>query len=100
MKIIAGGRGTGITTALVLEASQFNTPIIVNTQVEKRYAQLLCKKLLVYTPSVFTTSEVFEGKLRGSKYKNICISDVDSFIRTALNSMGVKANVQSISISL
>lgn len=68
MKIIAGSRGGGVTTDLILEAAEYKGVIIAISDVQTIYIQDLAKRLCDGDVAVFTVQDVIDGKLRGNGY--------------------------------
>lgn len=81
MKFIIGNRGSGVTTDILLEASQFNRPIIVPTELNKKHIKNECVRLGIHCPDIYTFGEVKMGVFRGQKPKIVHISDVNTWLK-------------------
>ena len=99
MKIIIGLRKSGVTTDLVLEASKFNIPIIIPYYVNTKYIEDLCIEQDIKCPPLYTIQDLKNGKLKGTRYKKICIFDFEYFLRTILSDFHYFGEIEAISIS-
>ena len=54
MKFIIGSRGSGVTTDILIEASQFDRPVIVPTEANKHHIKDECLRLGIICPEVYT----------------------------------------------
>ena len=103
MKIIAGSRGGGVTTDLILEAAKYKGVIIAISDAQAIYIQDLAKKLCDEDVSVFTVQDVINGKLRGHGYTDrtrVYVSDFGIVLGGLLASYGAPRNIETASISL
>lgn len=100
MKFIIGNRGSGVTTDILLEASQFDRPIIVPTEANKRYIKDECLRLGIICPDVYTFGQVKMGVFRGQKPEIIHISDVNTFLNFVLKDYGFNGKIGTVSASL
>ena len=99
MKIIIGPRKSGVTTDLILEASKFNIPIIVPYYVNTKYIEDLCTQKNIKCPPLYTIQDLKDGKLIGTRYEKICISDFEYFFRTILSDFHYFGKIETISMS-
>lgn len=99
MKIIIDSRKSGVTTDLILEASKFNIPIIVPFEVNAKYIENLCKEKNIKCPILYTIQDLKNGKLIGTRYKKICISDFEYFLKIILSNFHYFGEIETISMS-
>lgn len=100
MKFIIGGRGSGVTTDLLLEASQFNRPIIVPTEAMKHYIKDECVRLSIRCPDLYNFGQVKLGVLRGKNIDIVYISDVNLILNLILKDYGFNGKIGTVSTSL
>lgn len=100
MKFIIGSRGSGVTTDILLEASKFDRPIIVPTEVSKRYIKDECLRLGIICPDVYTFGQVKMGVFRGQRPEIVHISDVNAWLEWTLKEYGFMGRVGTVSASL
>lgn len=100
MKFIIGSRGSGVTTDILLEASQFDRPIIVPTEANKRHIKNKCLRLGIICPDVYTFDQVKMGVFRGQKSQIVHISDVNAWLEWTLKEYGFMGKIGTVSISL
>lgn len=99
MKIIIGSRDSGVTTDLILEASKFNIPIIVPFDVNAEYIKNLCMEKNIKCPPLYTIQNLKDGKLRGTRYEKICISNFEYFLKIILSDFHYFGEIETISTS-
>lgn len=100
MKFIIGSRGSGVTTDILLEASQFDRPIIVPTEANKRHIKDECLRLGIICPDVYTFDQVKMGVFRGQRTGIVHISDVNAYLEWSLREYGLYGRVGTVSASL
>lgn len=100
MKFIIGSRGSGATTNVLLEASQFDRPIIVPTEANKRHIKNECLRLGIICPDVYTFEQVKMGVFRGQNPSIIHISDVNAYLEWSLKEYGFNGKIGTVSASL
>lgn len=99
MKIIVGSRDSGVTTDLILKASKFNIPIIVPYYGSTKYIEDLCIEQDIKCPPLYTIQDLKNGKLTGTRYEKICISDFEHFLRIILSDFHYFGEIETISMS-
>lgn len=99
MKIIIGSRKSGVTTDLILEASKFNIPIIVSYYGSAKHIEGLCIEQDIKCPPLYTIQDLKNGKLIGTRYEKICISDFEYFLRIILNDFHYFGKIETVSMS-
>lgn len=100
MKFIIGSRGSGVTTDLLLEASQFNRPIIVPTEVMKHYIKDECVRLGIKCPNLYNFGQVKLGALKDQNIDIVYISDVNLVLNLILKDYGFNGKIGTVSASL
>lgn len=100
MKFIIGGRGSGVTTDILLEASKFDRPIIVPPEAMKCHIKDECLRLGIVCPDVYTFGQVKMGVFRGQRPKIVHISDVNAWIEWTLKEYGFMGKIGTVSASL
>lgn len=100
MKFIIGGRGSGVTTDILLEASQFDRPIIVPTEVNKRHIKDECLRLGIRCPDLYNFGQVKLGVLKGQNIDVVYISDVNLILSLILKEYGFFGRIATVSASL
>lgn len=100
MKFIIGGRGSGVTTDILLEASKFDRPIIVPNEPYKRHIVDECVRLNIPCPDIYTFSQIKAGIFRGQKPEIIHISDANTFLNFVLKDYGFNGKIGTVSASL
>lgn len=100
MKFIIGSRGSGVTTDILLEASQFDRPIIVPTEVNKRHIKDECLRLGIVCPDVYTFGQVKNGILQGQRNEVVHISDVNAWLEWSLKEYGLDGKIGTVSASM
>lgn len=100
MKFIIGNRGSGVTTDILLEASQFNRPIIAPTEASKRHIKDECVRLGIVCPDVYTFFQVKNGILQGQRNEIVHISDVNAWLEWSLKEYGLDGKIGTVSASL
>lgn len=100
MKFIIGSRGSGVTTDILLEASQFDRPIIVPTEANKRHIKDECLRLGIICPDVYTFGQVKNGILRGQRTGIVHISGVNAYLEWSLREYGLNGRIGTASASL
>lgn len=98
MKIITGGRGTGITTDLVLESSKFDIPIVCDGNSVK-YIKELAKEMNIVIPEPIPFNRL--DRLRDLNYDSIIINDIDCLLKIILyDNYSFKGKVTTVGISM
>ena len=100
MKFIIGSRGSGVTTDILLEASQFDRPIIVPTEANKRHIKDECLRLGIICPDIYTFNQVKMGVFRGQKPQLVHISDVNTWLEWTLKEYGFMGKIDTVGASL
>ena len=100
MKFIIGSRGSGVTTDILLEASQFDRPIIVPTEANKRHIKDECLRLGIICPDIYTFGQVKMGAFRGQRNEIVHISDVNAWLEWTLREYGFIGRIGTVSVSL
>ena len=102
-KFLVGGRGSGITTQLIIEASANNYVIITSNHANRNFIQHQCEILGINCPRVVTVGEVAENKCRGlclDRVEKVVIDNADTVLHFLLSSYGVYANIATIGASV
>lgn len=100
MKFIIGSRGSGVTTDILLEASQFDRPIIVPMEANKKHIKDECVRLSIPCPDVYTFGQVKNGILQGQRSGIVHISDVNAWLKWTLREYGFMGKIGTVSTSL
>lgn len=100
MKFIIGGRGSGVTTDLLLEASKFDRPIIVPTEAMKCHIKDECVRLGIRCPDLYNFGQVKLGVLKDRNIDVVYISDVNLVLNLILKDYGFNGKVGTVSASL
>ena len=102
-KFLVGGRGSGITTALIREASENDYVIITSNHANRNFIQHQCEILGINCPRVVTVGEVTENKCRGlclDRVEKVVIDNADTVLHFLLSSYGVYASIATIGASI
>ena len=99
-KFLVGGRGSGITTALIREASENDYVIIVSNHANRNFIQHQCEILGINCPRVVTVDEVVKNKCHGLRFNGVIIDNADTVIHFLLSSYGVYASIATIGASI
>lgn len=99
-KFLVGGRGSGITTALIREASENDYIIITSNHANRNFIQHQCEILGINCPKVVTVGEVVENKCRGLNYNKIVVDNANTVLRLLLSSYGIHADITTIGASV
>ena len=99
-KFLVGGRGSGITTALIREASENDYVIITSNHANRNFIQHQCEILGVKCPRVVTVDEVTKNKCRGLRFNGVVIDNADIVFHLLLSSYGIYASIATIGASI
>ena len=102
-KFLVGGRGSGITTALIREASENDYVIITSNHANRNFIQHQCEILGVKCPKVVTVDEVTNNKCRGlcfDRVEKVVIDNADIVFHLLLSSYGIYASIATIGASI
>lgn len=99
-KFLVGGRGSGITTALIREASENDYAIVALSDTNRNYIKHQCKKMKIKCPLIITAGEIAFGKCRGLSFDKVVIDNVDNVLLLLLSSYGVYADIATIGASV
>ncbi len=100
MKFIIGSRGSGVTTDVILEASQFDRPIIVPNEIYKRHIKDECVRLNISCPDIYTFTQIKAGIFKGQRTEIIYIADVNTFHKFILTDYGFNGKIGTVCASL
>lgn len=99
-KFLVGGRRSGITTALIREASENNYGMIVSTEVARDCIKHQCKKMKIKCPIIVTIGEVISKKRPCLPVGKIVVDRADYILSILLVSYGVNADIATIGASV
>ena len=99
-KFLVGGRGSGITTALIREASENNYVVITSKHANRKFIRHQCEILGINCPRVVTVGGVVEQKCRGLRFIGVVVDNADNVIHFLLSSYGVYDNIATIGASI
>lgn len=99
-KFLVGGRGSGITTALIREASENNYVIITSNHVNRNFIQHQCEILGINCPRVITVGEIIGQKCRGLRCNKVVVDNANIVLNLLLSSYGVNADIATIGASV
>lgn len=99
-KFLVGGRGSGITTALIQEASENDYIIITSNHANRNFIQHQCEILGINCPRVITVDEIVGQKCRGLCCNKVVIDNADTALRTLLRSYGLYTDIATIGASV
>jgi len=93
MKIIAGGRRTGKTTKLIMQAVKIHSQIVCMDHLAVNHTKSMINILGLrgLLPPPITYRELLEGKMEGTDRKNISIDDAQVFLRNILGNVKIDA---------
>lgn len=95
-----GGRRSGITTQLIIEASVNNYVIITLNHVNRNFIQHQCEILGINCPRVITVDEIIGQKCRGLCCDKVVIDNADTALRILLRSYGLYTDIATIGASV
>lgn len=99
-KFLVGGRGSGITTALIREASENDYVIITSNHANRNFIQHQCEILGINCPRVITVDEIMGQKCRGLCCNKVVVDNANIILNLLLSSYGVNADIATIGASV
>lgn len=100
MKILTGGRGSGITTQLIEQSAQFNIPILAQTENACSNIKNMAKVMNLTIPEPINFSNdarCFAGKTFPN---GIIIDNIESFLGKILYGKRIDAKIDTIGITI
>jgi len=93
MEIIIGGRRTGKTTKLIMQAAKTCSQIVCMDQRSALNTQFVIDILGLrgFLPHPITYHELLSSKLEGAERRNISIDDAQRFIQYVVNNLKIDA---------
>ena len=93
MKVITGGRGSGISTQLVLESAFFQIPILCRYSSRAEHLDCLAKEMNLIMPRPVCLSH----NLRGISFpKGVIIDDLEDMLKNLLAENGVNTKIHAV----
>lgn len=94
MKVLTGGRGSGITTAMLLSASNNDATILVLNEFSADILRDKCKSMHLHIPDIITIDKLSSADLHN---KRLYIDNADVIIKYLT---GQDVNLDMICVSL
>ena len=100
MKYIIGNRNSGVSSDLILEASNYDTAIIARTNMNKDRIKKKCEDLGIKCPMVFSFNDILLNNIDYSKYKHFVIEDMDFMLKASLGELGFHGIIDTCGVSM
>ena len=101
MRIITGNRGSGLSTSLVLESAQFNTPILTFSTSSCSHLKNIAKQLKITIPEPINLNNP-DPSLHDMfrNHDRILIDNADRVLEELLRQKGFYGTITAVGISL
>ena len=94
MRIITGNRGSGLSTSLVLESAQFNTPILTTSTGSCEHLKDLAQQMGLSIPEPINLNQIgLNLKYYLETNDRLLIDNADFVLRTLLKEKGFDGHI-------